>query len=216
MLPLQPQFLKKSNCLKTDLKRTMAGTFLWNFIKFGWVVSDKMLKIKVITLTDARRMDIAPWHKPRPVELKDLCPNNKEKHLNIPYSISFQAWYYRNMYAHNYGPYFNKRFVSLVVAPHELQHYIFIRFWKVPMEAVILFAGFQPCSSQNHSSHGLFVWSKLTNFVYLLSVYRTFCCHNDFFLSYTLVVNTINFISPSSLKIALWARFVCSGLWTIR
>ena len=42
---------------------------------------------------------------------------------------------------------------------------------------------------------------------YLLSIYRTFCLHNGFFL-YVLVVTTINFISPSSLKIALWNRFL--------
>ena len=38
-----------------------------------------------------------------------------------------------------------KRTISeFFVAPHERWHYIFIRFWKVPMEAAIFFAGFVP------------------------------------------------------------------------
>ena len=42
---------------------------------------------------------------------------------------------------------------NIFVAPHERRHYIFIRFWKVPMEAAILFAG----SSQIISSLSLLV-----------------------------------------------------------
>ena len=30
---------------------------------------------------------------------------------------------------------------ELFVAPHERRHYIFIRFWKVPIEVAVLFAG---------------------------------------------------------------------------
>ena len=42
------------------------------------------------------------------------------------------------------------------VAPHERRHYIFIRFWKVPMEAAILFTGFRLRSSQNQFIPWLF------------------------------------------------------------
>ena len=60
------------------LKRTMAGTFLWNIIKIGQVVSEKrMFKEKVDTRkdgwTDGRTTDNEPWHKLTglwPVELK--------------------------------------------------------------------------------------------------------------------------------------------------
>ena len=45
--------------------------------------------------------------------------------------------------------------VAFIVAPHEWWHYIFIRFWKVPLEGAILFAGFRPCSSQNQFVSGL-------------------------------------------------------------
>ena len=54
----------------------MAGTFLWNFIKIRYVVSEKkMFKEKVNPQTDGRRCttDNRPWHKLaglRPVELK--------------------------------------------------------------------------------------------------------------------------------------------------
>ena len=61
------------------LKRTIAGTFLWNFIKIGSLVSEKMFKINVNALTDAQldghTTDTRPWRKPiglRPVELKSL------------------------------------------------------------------------------------------------------------------------------------------------
>ena len=40
------------------LKRTMVGTFLWDFIKIRWVVSEKkMFKEKVNAWTDARTTD---------------------------------------------------------------------------------------------------------------------------------------------------------------
>ena len=52
------------------LKRTMAGTFLWNFIKIRKVVLEKMFKEQV----NARTTDNGPWHKLAglwPVELKN-------------------------------------------------------------------------------------------------------------------------------------------------
>ena len=60
------------------LKRTMAGTFLWNFFKIRWVVSEKkMFKEKVNAWTDALTWgcttDNGPWHKLAgllPVQLK--------------------------------------------------------------------------------------------------------------------------------------------------
>ena len=64
------------------LKRTMGGTFLWNFIKIGLVVSEKkMFKEKdlVNTWTDRRTTDNGLWHKLaglRPVELQTA--NNKK------------------------------------------------------------------------------------------------------------------------------------------
>ena len=50
--------------------------------------------------------------------------------------------------------------------------------------------------------------SELKNFEYLLSIYRTFYRHIDVLFSCILVVNTISFISPSSLKITLSTRFL--------
>ena len=59
------------------LKRTMAGTFLWNFIKIRWGIWEekKMFKEKVNTQTDRHMTDNGPWHKLagiQPVELKNL------------------------------------------------------------------------------------------------------------------------------------------------
>ena len=79
MLPWQPVF-EGIKLLQEILKRTMAGTFLWNFIKIRWVVSvKKMFKEKVNGRTDRRMTDNGPWHKLAglwPVELKNhvsLC-----------------------------------------------------------------------------------------------------------------------------------------------
>ena len=57
------------------LEKTMAGTFLWNFIKIRWVVSEKRCLKKRLThtLTHAHTIDNGPWHKLAglwPVELK--------------------------------------------------------------------------------------------------------------------------------------------------
>ena len=72
------------------LKRTMAGTFLWNFIKIQQAVSEKkMIKEKVNARTDGRTdgrtnrctVDNRPWHKLAglwPVELKTHPPDMKE------------------------------------------------------------------------------------------------------------------------------------------
>ena len=50
------------------MKKTMQGTFLWNFIKIGWVVSEKMMfKVNVNAQTDtwtaARTTDNRPCYK---------------------------------------------------------------------------------------------------------------------------------------------------------
>ena len=47
--------------------------------------------------------------------------------------------------------------LKLFVAPHERQHYIFIRFWNVPMYSrqPYCLLGFGPCSSQNQFVHML-------------------------------------------------------------
>ena len=68
------------------LKRTMVGTFLWNFIKIRFVVLEKkMFKEKVNARTDGRTTDNGPWHNFTglwPVELKRtnqmLWPNVKD------------------------------------------------------------------------------------------------------------------------------------------
>ena len=42
----------------------MVGTFLWNFIKIRYVVSEKkMFKEKVNAQMDGRTTDNGPWHK---------------------------------------------------------------------------------------------------------------------------------------------------------
>ena len=59
------------------LNKTMAGTFVWTFIKIGQVVSEKTFKIKVYTWTDGRTTDTVPCHKPAglwPVKLITYLP----------------------------------------------------------------------------------------------------------------------------------------------
>ena len=51
----------------------------------------------------------------------------------------------------------NQNIRVVIVAPHERQHYIFIRFWKVPTEAAILFAGSRLAPPKIGYSLGLFV-----------------------------------------------------------
>ena len=49
------RFSERIKFFQEIMKRAMAGTFLRNFIKIGWVVSEKMFRIKVNALMNAQR-----------------------------------------------------------------------------------------------------------------------------------------------------------------
>ena len=92
------------------------------------------------------------------------------------------------------------------------------------MEAAILFAGSRPCSSQNQFVPGLLDTSLAITIQYQIkltsNIYQVF---TELFavimilvvVVVVVVVNSISFISPSSLKIALWTVFLWRRLQKI-